>query len=245
MANKGAKKREAGFSPNPAPQDVQFHPETQPKDRSRPTIRAVPRPSQKDSCIIAHPPKTPKTGPIYRDTTELLQHPELGPRNSKTNCSTPEISPSTSSSSSEFWPFRVPAVVPEANRNNRSSQCPSTTAAGRGPPCPFRASCAILKLLTKKRGPEHCGKQFRARPNEKWCFSMRKFHLSISHDITISAASRNQARGSPSAPANGRKTRNCRNSKTNCYTSRTSYGTRSASFEFLPFRVTSFSPARS
>ena len=44
---------------------------------------------------------------------------------------------------------------------------------------------------------------------------MRKFHLSIPRDISISAHSRDQARGSPSAPANGRKNRNCRNSNIN------------------------------
>ena len=44
---------------------------------------------------------------------------------------------------------------------------------------------------------------------------MRKFHLSIPRDISISAYSRDQARGSPSAPADGRKTRNCQHSNIN------------------------------
>lgn len=62
---------------------------------------------------------------------------------------------------------------------------------------------------------------------------MRKFHLSIPRDISISAYSRDQSRGSLSAPAAGRS------SKTNCYTSGTSYGTRSAGFG--PFELRQFS----
>lgn len=57
-----SEKREAGFSPNPAPQDVQFHPETQPKDRPRPDEKSA---SASQPIGLSHystPAKSAKNG---------------------------------------------------------------------------------------------------------------------------------------------------------------------------------------
>ena len=197
------------------------------------TKRAPPRPSQKDFCIIAHTPRAPKTGPIYRDTTELLQHPELETR--KPTAPPPEFRLAravrvSSSGRSEFRPLRL---KPTAKIEALNAYLPQRQ------PCPFLATCAILKFLTKNIGPDTVASSFGPGPTRSGvsrCASSILAYPAIFPYPPTAATKHAAHRPRP---------RTAETRKPSCYTSGISYGTRSTSFEFRPFRVTAVSPTRS